>query len=176
MTPRVNPTLFDKLVADHASDAMPGGEAGRAGVGLAATRFRAIERIERFNEAALRSTLLRELGWLLNTTNLDAVQDLSDVPEVRSSTLNYGLGDVSGTLLTRNGVQARARDMREAILRFEPRVDRGSLEVEPLLEDMQPNSVGFLIRGDVSAATRAMPVEIRTDIEVDTGVVSFLED
>jgi type VI secretion system protein ImpF len=103
------------------------------------------------------------------------VQDLSSFPEVRSSTLNYGLGDLSGTLLTGRGVQARARDIREAILRFEPRVERGSLDVDPSLEDARPNSVSFVIRGDVTAAVQAMPVEIRTDVDVDTGTASFRE-
>ena len=169
---RINPTLFDKLVADNQLDGLPG-DTGRASVELGGARFHTVPRIERFNDAALRATLLRELGWLLNTTNLDAVQDLSAVPEVATSTLNYGLADLSGTLLTRNGIQARAHDMREAIMRYEPRVERGSLEVEPLLEGSRPNSIGFLIRGDATTALQAMPVEIRTDVEVDTGEASF---
>lgn len=167
VTPRINPTLFDKLIADTGDDGACEHAAGRVPHTAA--------RIERFNEAALRSTLLRELDWLLNTVNLDAVQDLSSFPEVRGSTLNYGLGDLSGTLLTGRGVQARARDIREAILRFEPRVERGSLDVDPSLEDARPNSVSFVIRGDVTAAVQAMPVEIRTDVEVDTGNASFRE-
>lgn len=176
MSTRINPTLFDKLVADVNLDGLRDSDTGRASIDLGGTRFYTVPKLERFNEAALRATLLRELGWLLNTTNLNAVQDLSAAPEVASSTLNYGLGDLSGTLLTRNGIQARARDMREAILRYEPRVDRGSLEVEPSLESARPNSVGFVIRGDVTAAVQAMPVEIRTDVEVDTGAASFGED
>lgn len=176
MTPRIDPTLFDKLVADSGLDSVRDGDTGSATIELGGTRFHTVPRIERFNEGALRSTLLRELGWLLNTTNLAAVQDLSTAPEVATSTLNYGLGDLSGTLLTRNGVQVRARDMREAILRFEPRVDRGSLVVEPSLEPSRANSVSFVIRGDVTAAIQAMPVEIRTDVEVDTGAASFREE
>jgi type VI secretion system protein ImpF len=172
MTARINPTLFDKLIADHSFDA---GSDGEAGGNVGDLRFHTVPRIARFNEAALRATLLRELGWLLNTTNLHAVQDLSAVPEVRSSVLNYGLGDLSGTLLTRNGVRARARDIRDTIARFEPRVDRTTLEVEPSLENNRPNSVGFLIRGDVTGAVQALPVEIRTEVEVDTGTASFGE-
>jgi type VI secretion system protein ImpF len=171
MTPRIDPTLFDKLVADSGLEPARD-ENGRASIAMGGARFHSVPRIERFNEAGLRSTLLRELGWLLNTTNLAAVQDLSSAPEVATSTLNYGLGDLSGTLLTRDGVNARARDMREAILRYEPRVQRGSLEVVPMIEDAKVNSVSFVIRGDVTAAVRALPVEIRTDVEVETGVAS----
>jgi type VI secretion system protein ImpF len=175
MKPRIDPTLFDKLVADSALE-VPSEEAGRARVEAGETRFHAASKTERFNEAAFRATLLRELTWLLNTTNLAAVEDLSSAPEVMSSAMNYGLGDLNGTLLTTSGVEARAREIREAIVRFEPRVDSGSLEVEPSFDTSRPNSVSFLIRGDVTAAVEAMPVEIRTDVDIDTGAVSLRED
>jgi type VI secretion system protein ImpF len=176
VTSRANPTLFDKLVADNDLSGLRESDAGRASLEAGATRFYTVPRIERFNEAALRATLLRELGWLLNTVSFAAVQDLSAVPEVATSTLNYGLGDLSGTLLTRNGMQARARDMRDAIIRYEPRVARGSLEVGPSLEEGRPNSVTFIIRGDVTAAVQVLPVEIRTDVDVETGAASLRGD
>jgi len=117
--------------------------------------------------------VLRELNWLLNTTSFGSAQDLSQAPEVATSALNYGLGDLTGKLLTRQAVHARARDMREAILRYEPRVDRRSLDVEADLTRERANSVGFTIRGDVTTAVRALPVEFRTDVEIDTGAVTL---
>ncbi|MGK6324468.1 type VI secretion system baseplate subunit TssE [Sphingomonas sp. DT-51] len=171
MTPRIDPTLFDKLIGDSGPESARD-DSGRASIAVDGLGYLSVPRVERFNEAGLRSTLLRELGWLLNTTNLAAVQDLSATPEVATSTLNYGLGDLSGTLLTQDGVNARAGDMREAILRYEPRVERGSLEVVPMLEDAKLNSVSFVIRGDITTAVRALPVEIRTDVELETGVAS----
>jgi type VI secretion system protein ImpF len=120
----------------------------------------------------MRAVLLRELDWLLNTTNLQAIQDLSAVPEVATSTLNYGLGDLSGTLLTRAGVSARARDMREAVARFEPRIERRGLVVEPTPDGAGPNSIAYVVRGDLVGSAAAAPFEIRTDVEVDTGVTS----
>lgn len=173
--PRITPTLFDRLIADTGYDLAGEDSAVRGEERSADARFHKVPPMGRFNEAALRATLLRDLGWLLNTVNLEAVQDLSHAPEVRTSTLNYGLGDLSGTLLTGSGIQARARDIRKAIIRYEPRVERGSLEVEPSFEQARPNSVGFIIRGDVTAAVQAMPVEIRTDVEVDTGAASVRE-
>lgn len=175
MKPRIDPTLFDKLVADSEIGGLPDTASGRASIAVGG-RFQSVPKTQRFNEAALRATLLRELAALLNTTNLAAAQDLSSAPEVMTSTLNYGLGDLSGTLLTRDGVQQRAREMREAIMRFEPRIAPGTLEVEPAEEGRRPNSIGFVIRGDLTAAVQAMPVVIRTDVDVDTGAVSFQED
>jgi type VI secretion system protein ImpF len=175
MTSRINPTLFDRLVADLELDGLR--DDGEDMVGLdRSLRFYTVPRIERFNEAALRATVLRELNWLLNTTNLAAVQDLTEAPEVATSTLNYGLGDLTGTLLHRQGVQARAREMREAIGRFEPRVDRRSLEVEADLTRERANSVSFVIRGDLITAVQALPVEFRTDVEIDTGAATLWND
>jgi type VI secretion system protein ImpF len=178
MSSRINPTLFDKLVADlevagpEVDDLRDDGKE-MSGFDRSSLRFYTVARIERFNEAALRATVLRELNWLLNTTNLAAVQDLSAVPEVATSTLNYGLGDLTGRLLTRSGVQARAREMREAIARFEPRIERRSLVVESDATRTRPNSVGFVIRGDLTPAVQAFPVEFRTDVEVDTGTTTL---
>src|SRR5579862_1717332 len=102
---RLNPTLFDKLVADLELDGLrvdDDGEAkGGADANRSTLRFYTVPRIERFNEAALRSTVRRELYWLLNTTNLDAVEDLEPYPHVKVSVLNYGVPDLAGKALTR---------------------------------------------------------------------------
>lgn len=173
MTSRINPTLFDKLVADLDMDGLRDESVEGGGVDRASLRLYSVPRLERFNEAALRATVLRELNWLLNTTCLGSGQDLSAVPEVATSVLNYGLGDLAGTLLSRPGIEARGREIREAVVRFEPRVARGSLEVEPVHGHGKANSVGFVIRGDIANAVRAMPVEFHTEVEIETGTVSF---
>ena len=77
---RLNPTLFDKLVADLEIEGLRENENERrrmADLGGSVMRFYTVPRIERFNEAALRTTVRRELSWLLNTTNLGAVEDLT---------------------------------------------------------------------------------------------------
>jgi len=172
MSSRINPTLFDKLVADLELDGLRDDGADLTGLDRS-LRFYTVPRLERFNEAALRATVLRELNWLLNTTSFASAQDLGQAPEVLTSTLNYGLGDLTGKLLTRQAVQARARDMREAILRFEPRVERRSLDVDVDLTRERANSVSFTIRGDLTTAVQVMPVEFRTDVEIDTGAVTL---
>jgi type VI secretion system protein ImpF len=176
MTNRINPTLFDKLVAGLELDALRDDAALRSDTPAPYLRAYTIPRIERFNEAALRATVLRELSWLLNTTNLSAVQNLDAYPHVASSTLNYGLGDLAGKLAHRTTLQARAREMRDAVWRFEPRIAPRTLDIEPSQVSEHANSVTFLIRGDVSTAVAAMPVAFRTDIEIDTGAAILWAD
>jgi type VI secretion system protein ImpF len=174
---RLNPTLFDKLVADLEIDGLRENEDDRGlrERGGSVMRFYTVPRIERFNEAALRGTVRRELSWLLNTTNLAAVEDLTPYPEVRTSVLNYGVPDLAGKTLTSQVVQGRAREIRDAIRAFEPRMDPRRLDVEPLTSKERENAITYVIRGDVTSAVQAMPVEFKTDIELDTASVTVRE-
>jgi type VI secretion system protein ImpF len=175
MASRINPTLFDKLVADLNIDGVREAPSGDFELSRASMRFYAIPRIERFNEAALRATVLRELGWLLNTTHFAASQSLEDTPAVATSVLNYGVADMSGKLLHRRAIQSRAREIREAICAYEPRIDPDRLDVEPQTQPERPNAVTFVIRGDVTNAVSALPVQFKTDVEIDTGAAIVRE-
>lgn len=166
---RLNPTLFDKLVADNDLSGLRGEEVDKIEASREAMRYYSVPRLERFNEAALKATVRRELAWLLNTTNLGAVIDLEDYPEVQTSVLNYGVPDMTGKSHHRRLVLQRAREIRSAIRAFEPRIDEKSLIVEPLDSVERLNSVTYVIHGDVTSAVAALPVKFRTDVEADTG-------
>ena len=45
------------------------------------------------SQSKLRESVLRDLNWLFNATNLSAVQNIDSYPEVASSVLNYGMPD-----------------------------------------------------------------------------------
>ena len=169
--PRVNPTLFDKLAGGIDLEGLTqqdtGGVASRE-----AMRFYALPDIHRFNEEALRVTVRRELGWLLNTTNLAAVDDLEPYPQVKTSVLNYGVPDLAGKAITRAVIVQRARDIRAAIRAFEPRIDASTLRVEPVEKRDRENAVTYIIHGDVHSAVTALPVKFRTDVETDSAAVT----
>ncbi len=174
---RLNPTLFDKLVGGAETDGLKETEdaLGVADANRSAMRFYTVPRVERFNEAALRITVRRELSWILNTTNLSSVEDLEPYPHVMSSVLNYGVPDFAGKPLTRRVIQGRAKEIREAIRIFEPRLDPDHIEVEALSTVERENAITYVIRGDITAAVQAMPVEFKTDVEVDTASVIVRE-
>ena len=172
---RLTPTLFDKLVGDLELSGLR--DAGSEGPEISREKFRhySVPRLERFNEAALRATIRRDLAWLLNTVNLESLVDLEPFPEIQSSVLNFGLSDLAGRTLNRRAVLARAREIRKAIRLFEPRLASGSLVVNPVEDDTQPHSLTFLIEGDISAAAQAMPVKFRTEVEAETTAVNVRE-
>ena len=172
---RLNPTLFDKLVAENDLTGLRGDEIDKVEESRAAMRYYSVPRLERFNEAALRATVRRELAWLLNTTHLGSVIDLEDYPHVKTSVLNYGVPDMTGKALHRRLVLQRAREIRAAIRAFEPRMEEKSLVVEPMESTERANSITFLIHGDITSAVQALPVKFRTDVETDTGAAVVRE-
>lgn len=171
---RLNPTLFDKLVAGADLSGLTYGEADQsaAEVSRESQRFYSVSNLERFNENALRATVRRELAWLLNTVHLGAVNDLSRYPEVKTSVLNYGVPDLAGKSMSGKAIRQRAIELREALEYFEPRLNKHTLDVEPYTTAERQNAVTYVIQGDISAAVKAMPVRFFTDIEADTGAVT----
>lgn len=173
---RINPTLFDKLVSHLDVESRKDADDGTpVDPDRSSLRFYIMSQRKRKNEAALRETVKRELNWILNTTNLGAVVDLSPFPQVKTSVLNYGVDDLAGKPMTERVRAQRARDIRDAICAFEPRMDPEQLDVSPVTTVERENAVTFVIRGDVTAAVQAMPVEFKTDVELDTSTVIVRE-
>lgn len=172
MATRQNPTLFDKLVSGLELEGLIDQSASGSAASRDTMRSYSVPKLERFNEEALRTTVRRELAWLLNTTNLNSVIDLSPYPHVASSVLNYGVPDLAGRTLSRRVILQRARDIRAAVRTFEPRIDQSTLIVEPSEDRERENSTTFIVRGDVRSAVRALPVKFFTDVEADTAAVT----
>lgn len=177
---RLTPTLFDKLVADTKMSGLRRSdtklaEAEVSDVSSDIFKYYAVPQLDRFNEAALRMTIRRELAWLLNTVNYDAGGALEAYPEVQTSVINYGVPDLAGQIHDRRAVLQRARDIRKAIRAFEPRIEPQSLAVEAVEEREKVNTVTYLIKGDITAAANAMPVKFRTDIDADDASVQVSE-
>lgn len=157
---RLQPALLDRL-----TDADPGRQ-----VEAPAARV--------LSKARLRQSVLRDLAWLLNATRLDAVTDLSGLPQVRASVLNYGLPALSGHGASSLDITDLARAVREAILNFEPRILPASLHVKTMLEPGQMdhhNVVGVEIHGQLWA--QPVPVEflVRTEFDLETGKVHIAD-
>ena len=84
------------------------------------------------SKSRMRQSVLRDLAWLFNATRLEAVADLTKVPNVRRSVLNFGLPAMSGKTASSFDVTDLTRAIREAILTFEPRILPASLEIKAL--------------------------------------------
>jgi type VI secretion system protein ImpF len=126
-----------------------------------------------FSLTRLRDAALRDLAWLLNTTNLAAGQDLSAYPEVTSSVLNFGLPDLAGLSVSGTDVAELERTLRQAIANFEPRILRHTLSVRLEVNEsqMSHNAMTFLIEGELWAQPVPLRLYLKTEIDLDSGDV-----
>jgi len=125
----------------------------------------------------LRDSVKRDLTWLLNTTNLSTVQDLARYPEVETSVVNFGAPDLAGRVASSIDTAALARELRQAINNFEPRLKRSSLKVriDTVAADHRPNSLRFLIEADLWSQPLPIRLYLRTDIDFEDGEARVVE-
>lgn len=161
---RLLPCLLDRL-----TDEAPGCQVEPAESGLA-------------SQSRLRAAVLRDLGWLMNATRPGAAESLEAWPEARRSVLNYGLPALGGQTSSTLDLQALERAIREAILRFEPRLLADTLEVEADAEALFQqhgldghNRVSLRISGQIRAQPMPLELLLRTEWDLETGQVSLSE-
>jgi len=122
----------------------------------------------------LRECIKRDLASLLNTGNLNDVQDLSDYPFVAESVVNYGMPDVTGISVTNVDTGSLERDLRHAILLFEPRILKNSLRLHVTSNDeMTANALRFEIEFDMWAEPVPERVYLKTEIDLGSGLVKL---
>ncbi len=157
---RLQPALLDRLTDDEPSTRT---EARAARV---------------LTKKKLRQSVLRDLAWLFNATQLEAVTPLARVPLVRDSVLNFGLPALSGHVASSLDLGDLAKAIREAILRFEPRILPSTLEIRTLVEPGQldhHNVIGVEIQAQLWA--QPVPIEflVRTEFDLETGKVQVTD-
>jgi len=171
---RLTPTLFDKLASGNDFGGLSA-ESDMPTVGREDFRNFAVANLERFTEKSLRASVMRDLAWLLNTISLESAQDLSAYPQVRDSVLTFGVRDFAGRSFGRDAAREQAREIRRAIRRFEPRINPTSLRVEPRGRLDGTGKIGFLIEGEIMGGPQALPVRLKTDIDLESMTVEVSE-
>jgi len=126
----------------------------------------------------LRQCILRDIRWLLNTGHLHQLQPLDEYPEVKQSTVNYGVPDLSGNVLSVADLPRLEQAVRQAILDFEPRMLRQSVRVRATVNanTMSSNMLSFEIEGNLWAQPLPTRMFMRTAIDLETGEVEVFED
>jgi type VI secretion system protein ImpF len=153
---RLQPSLLDRLT-DEAPDQRQEGREQRV---LSLRR--------------LRECVLRDLVWLLNSSNLATLEDLEPYPQVARSVLNYGMPGLAGTTVSSLDPAQLERRLRQALWDFEPRILRESLRIRLSVDEgrMARNAVAFEIEGQLWAQPAPLPIHLRTDIDLEIGEVT----
>ena len=156
-TERLQPSLLDRLTDNEPQKTVESRE----------------QRVLSFRQ--LRQSVLRDLSWLLNTTALDASQELSSAPFAAHSVINFGAPALSGIHLTNEQVPKIEKRIKQVIIDFEPRILPDSLKVELIFNEkqMNRNAMCFKIEGDLWAQPLPIHLYIRSDLDLETGEVSI---
>jgi type VI secretion system protein ImpF len=122
----------------------------------------------------LRQSVLRDLAWLLNTTNLATTEDLEPYPEVARSVLNFGIRELSGHLVSGMDLNQLERMVRQAVQEFEPRILPNSVRVRSVRDSAKEshNRLMFEIEGQLWAVPTPTHMLIKTQIDFEEGGVS----
>ena len=125
--------------------------------------------------AQLRRAVLRDLGWLLNATNLAAIDDLPDGSLVARSTLNFGVPGIAGT--DAGSGNTLETDIAEAIRTFEPRIKPETLKVRTRPRDRTEGlpTLVLEITGELWAQPVPQQLFLETSIELDTRIAVVTE-
>ncbi len=122
-----------------------------------------------------RQSVLRDLGWLMNSPSHRSADGFEFFPEVLSSTLNYGTPDLCGRTASSLIPQELENQISECIVKFEPRILKESLvvKIQPGVNKSSPNVIGFEIRGMMWANPLPEQFYLSTQIDLETGECDF---
>jgi type VI secretion system protein ImpF len=124
----------------------------------------------------LREGVLRDLAWLLNSTNLLSVIDAGKLPHLANSVLNYGIPDLSGNAVSNLNVGQLERGIRQAIWDFEPRLIRSTVTVKALAGgNAVLNKLTFEIEADLWAQPYPERLYLKTELDLERGAVVLAE-
>ena len=155
---RLQPSLLDRLTDDE-----PGNQAE--------PRERRVLSLR-----TLREGVLRDLAWLLNTTNLLSSLDGPVLPHIANSVVNYGVPDLSGNSIANLNLARLERAIRQAIWDFEPRLVRSTVTVRALADaGVDHNKLGFEIEADMWAQPYPERLFLKTELDLERGGVALMD-
>ena len=172
-TERLQPSLLDRLRDDEPKNKTE-------------SRDRGV-----LTDKKLRESVLRDIRWLLNSTCFEtSEEELRNCPNVRTSSVNYGIRDFAGsTASIRNKTDLQV-SIEEAIINFEPRIIPHTLKVNLLDkteeapvyelnhydEHRRPNIVVLKIEGDLWAQHIPERLYLKTVLDLELGNIEIRTD
>lgn len=123
----------------------------------------------------LRECVLRDLGWLFNSLNLESSQDLQAVPQVVTSVLNFGLPSFAGRMATSIDPAESADRLRRVVELFEPRLSAVRVKPQPRSAEESDGTLEFTIEAQLWSHPTPQQLELHTRIDIMTGDITVSE-
>lgn len=153
---RLQPSLLDRLQDD------------------APERLTEPKEAQVLNRAQLREAVLRDLTWMLNAMRPPASDGIAAWPEAENSVINYGMPCFSGETASSLDITDLERAIRDALLRFEPRIIPGSLRVSTEQQENfldWHNVIGVRISAQIWAQPIPLELLLHTELDLESGQV-----
>jgi len=128
-----------------------------------------------------RKTVLRDLNWLLNCTNIERqLSSLQNFPQARESVINFGIPPLAGARFTESDLDEVAAGIQRALARFEPRILPKSLRVSVIrsegAEVYKYNHARFRIEASYWFEPYPIDMVMRAHWDMETGGVDLREE
>jgi type VI secretion system protein ImpF len=127
----------------------------------------------------LKKYILKDVANLLNSKSKISEEKLKKYPELANSVINYGLDDKCGTSYYNVDISLLAEVIKEAIIRFEPRIDSERLIVEIIEttnKDRSRSTYGVVIKGLLNVASITEELLIKSEIDIENGNIKIIEE
>jgi type VI secretion system protein ImpF len=150
---RLQPCLLDRLTDDEPEVKQE-------------SRDRRITSLRKYKRA-----VLRDLAMLLNSKTNPTGDEIYEFTEAASSVLNYGILDLCGATISAIRPAEFEAQVKQAILRFEPRISQKQLSVRVASpEDPQHiRTLSFEIEGELWAQPLPDHLYVKTEVDLETG-------
>jgi type VI secretion system protein ImpF len=128
--------------------------------------------------AKLRNCVLRDLTWLLNSVHLAATEDLTELPEVERSVVNYGIPSFAGGSVGQFGMKSMEESIRDAIIHYEPRLIPSTVKVslvEDTLGDDTHNRIALEIDAELWCQPLPLQMFMKTELDLELGAAQIVE-
>lgn len=112
------------------------------------------------------------MQWLFNTINHDASGDLSALPQVSRSVINFGVAPLAGKRMSDIEWHDIQRKLTEAIINFEPRILPQGLQVRCVSDTSSldlHNVLSIEIKGRLWCVPYPLEFLFRTDVDLENG-------
>jgi type VI secretion system protein ImpF len=149
----IQPCLFDRLI-----DEEPGSQQE--------SRTARVISLQRY-----RASVLRDIGWLLNSHSHGDNDGIQEFGEAANSILDFGIPDLTGRVASGLDLVDLEREIVRAIEKFEPRIMPGTVTVKTVESSVNsgPNIIAFEIHGELWANPIPDHLYIKTQIDLETG-------
>lgn len=129
-----------------------------------------------FNRKEYYNAVLRDLSWLLNTTQITPSLNAPFPVRVKNSTINYGLVSTSGRCFSDLDLPLIAAAIKEAIETFEPRVLPDSIVVKPYRSTSSESHNRALFEISAKLWFEPAPIDllVRTEFDIESGHTTII--